>query len=505
MKDLLEPRRIFVVIIAIGLLAMCLRPMTDPDVWWHLRTGQLILQSHHVFHHDPYSVTLAGHTWINHEWLFDVLLFSSYRITGASGLMVLFAVITAGAFFLVYFRSAGRPYIAGTVTVVAAVASIPTFGVRPQMLSLLLTAAFLCILRMRQERPSALWWLVLIMAFWVNVHAGYAVGPALIFVVLAGEVLDAAIGRKTWATARIQIRRLALLLLSCLAIVPLNPNGSRLYAYPWQTLTSKSMQTYIQEWFSPNFHQAEYVPFLVLILALFCLAGFSERRLLPGEFLLLGATLFAGLRSVRHVPIFALVAIPIFSSLIEEMPGLRWARSRTTSRASAGFPLRRIANAVILLAFGVFGFVRFHSVLGSQATAEAQKFPTSAVSWIAAHHPVAPILNHYNWGGYLIWKLYPEYHVFIDGRADLYGDVFMDDTASVYYLKDGWKKIFEAWHVQTVVLPPDAPLSTFLSSDTRWNVVYRDQQAIIFSLNLAHGNVSQPRHGSEISGSVPKG
>src|SRR5216684_7410571 len=89
--ELLSTRRVFVVVLALGLFAMATRGMADPDVWWHLRTGQLILQNHALFHTDPYSFTRFGQSWINHEWLSEVLLFGLYRVAGFGGLTVAFA------------------------------------------------------------------------------------------------------------------------------------------------------------------------------------------------------------------------------------------------------------------------------------------------------------------------------------------------------------------------------------------------------------------------------
>ena len=87
MSRLLETRRVFVFILALGLFTMAARGVTDPDVWWHLRTGQLMLQNHSFFHTDPYSFTRFGAPWINHEWLSQVLMFLVFRVCGFGGLI----------------------------------------------------------------------------------------------------------------------------------------------------------------------------------------------------------------------------------------------------------------------------------------------------------------------------------------------------------------------------------------------------------------------------------
>src|SRR5690348_13755563 len=107
MSNFFQTRTVFVLIVSLGLFAMAARPVTDPDVWWHLKTGELIVQTHHIFHADPYSFTRASHPWVNHEWLSEVLLFGVYRLAGYAGLTILFAAITTFAFFLAYRRCNG--------------------------------------------------------------------------------------------------------------------------------------------------------------------------------------------------------------------------------------------------------------------------------------------------------------------------------------------------------------------------------------------------------------
>ena len=116
-----------------------------------------------------------------------------------------------------------------------------------------------------------------------------------------------------------------------------------------------------------------------------------------------------------------------------------------------------------------------------QAQTEAQHFPLAAAAFLSREHPPGPILNHYNWGGYFIWKLYPQYHVFMDGRADVYGDRFMDEFAASYYLTNGWRIPLQRWEIRTLVLPPDAPLVTAARSGREWEQIYADSQTVILT------------------------
>jgi hypothetical protein len=139
-------------------------------------------------------------------------------------------------------------------------------------------------------------------------------------------------------------------------------------------------------------------------------------------------------------------------------------------------------NSAVLAAFLVFSAVRVRTVVAHQPTTEAENFPEGAVSFLALQHLPGPILNHYKFGGYFIWKLYPDYLVFIDGRADLYGDQFLRDFADAYYVTDpDRQRLIRQWRIRTVVLPPDSPLLAALKLTHSWNEAYGDSQAVILT------------------------
>jgi hypothetical protein len=480
-NSLFETRRIFVVILALGLFAMAARGVADPDVWWHLRTGQLIIQNHQVFHSDPYSFTRAGQPWVNHEWLSEILMYGVYRLAGWGGLIVGFATIIAVSSLLVYLRSPGRPYVAGIFVVWGAAASAPIWGVRPQMFSLLLASLFLLILERSDKHPRLLCWTVPLTLLWVNLHGGYFLGIGLMILFLAGEVMEVAFCCEDWTQTAPHLRGLVLALVVCLAVVPLNPNGMRMYWYPLETVRSSAIQNYVDEWLSPNFHQAKELPFLCMLLATFFVLGISSRRVRARDLLLLLATMGLALRSVRHIPIYVLVAVPILSRSIQSWLEERGAGSRVGPRASSFWSRRMLVNAAILAAFVVFTMVRARTVISLQSETEAEHFPAKAVSFLERERPPGPLLNNYNWGGYLIGKLYPDSRVFIDGRTDLYGDSFMDDFYATYHLTAAWQGPIQRWQIRAVILPPDAPLITALRAQAGWKQIYADSQAVILS------------------------
>ncbi len=468
------------VVFTLGIFGLGFRNATDPDLWWHLRTGQLIVENHRLFHADPYSFTKFGQPWIDHEWLSQILIFGLYKSVGWGGLIAAFAALISFAFFFVFLRSKGKPYVAGTMTVWGAIASVPSWGVRPQMFTLFLASLLLFILERSDQQVRRLWWTPPLMLLWVNLHAGYALGVAFLLIFLLGEAVELAWGQPPKPDASARLKTLAAVTVASIAVVPLGPYGTAMYRYPLQTVHSRAMLAYIGEWQSPDFHQLKYLPALCLVLACLAVPALSPRRLRARELLLLAFTLGAALRSVRHVPIFALAAVPLLSAVLqarfEQMKALPFDHpSPLTQR-------KLIVNLLVLCALLGFVTVRVATVVSRQGAMEAKEFPAAAVRFLEVARTPAPLMNHYNWGGYFIWRLYPRYRVYIDGRADVYGDSFLQEFASTYYLRgSAWRSGLERWGIETVVSPPDAPLVTALSSLPGWKVVFSDPQATVLT------------------------
>jgi len=480
-SEWLQTRRLFVIIFALGLFVMACRNVTDPDVWWHLRTGQIILQTRHVPQADLYSFTRAGQSWIDHEWLSQVLIYFLFRTGGWGALIVIFGAVVATALLLVFARSPGKPYVAGVVTLLGVFASAPGWGVRPQMLTFLMASSALLLLERSYVKPKLLWWIPPLSLLWANLHAGYALAIGFLILFAVGDALDVAFGFSSWTELVSRLRTLMPTLGLSFAVVAINPYGVRLYAYPFQTLHSRSMLAYISEWVSPDFHEAKYAPLLLMILGTMALPVLSPRRLRPRELVLLAVTTYAALRSVRHIPIYVLVAVPILGTLLDS-----WiANKRLGWRLPAEKPLtqpKAALNALLLAGFVIFVVGRLGFVTSRQSQAEAKEFPAGAVSYLLASHPPGPMLNHYNWGGYFIWQLYPQYPVFIDGRADVYGDALMDEFFSLYWVQGkDWQRLLEHRGIRMIVLPPDAPLVTALREVPGWKQAYADTQAVILT------------------------
>ncbi len=473
-------RHLFVAILFIAIFVMATREISDPDFWWHLRTGQYILETGSIPHTDIFSFTATGREWVTHEWLSEALIYTLFRAGSFSLLIVTFAGIITAAFALVYYRTEARPFLAGFVVLLGALAAMPTWGVRPQMLSLLFTSVFLFLLDRYQEKGNLRFAVPLIplTILWVNLHSGFALGLTLTAFYICGLIAEGF----QYGRVRInddRVRNLLIIFVLCLLAVMVNPNGARMYSYPFETLTSPAMQRYIQEWFSPDFHLIEFQPFALLLIALIAGALWARAHISATSVLLVMVFGYASLRSARNIPIFALVAVPVLVRQLAE--GLRthgWLRDHV----SFALPPRAVGllnSALLLLLLGVIG-LRVYAVASNQSKVEQATFPSRAVSLIQSQKLAPNLYNSYAWGGYLIWRLYPQYRVFIDGRADVYGDRFIEDFLRVYRAEPGWDEELYTRDVRLVLIEPGSPLAHALANNSTWQQLYADDHSVLF-------------------------
>jgi hypothetical protein len=249
-------------------------------------------------------------------------------------------------------------------------------------------------------------------------------------------------------------------------------------AVPFQTLSIGALQNYIQEWNSPNFHQAETLPFVALLFATLAASAAASRKLRWTELILVCGTAFMGLLAGRNLAVFAVVATPI---LTYELDSLLTDRSMKFYPARFATPMQARLNVVVIVVIALAAFAKIAVVLKPAAIAEAQAqtLPVAAVNTLNQQHPSGPMFNSYNWGGYLIQNA-PEYPVFVDGRTDLYGDKFLTD-----YLRDatggkGWQDDFAKYGIKLAVIEPTSGLADALRVEPGWKVAYEDKLAAVF-------------------------
>jgi len=465
-------------------------PVRDPDFWWHLRTGQLILDRHALLGTDPYTYTAMGHVWVMHEWLTEVLFALLHSAGGLALIVVALSAVTWLGLLLVVQRARlTRPHSATVALglLLAVVAGYPIWGPRAQMITFSLTCLVLLLVERHLRQGGRLVWaLVPLFLVWSNLHSGFIIGAAFMVLIIAAEWVAGRLGIPG-AAPRARVTELIRVAAACLAVVVINPNGPGIYLYPFQTQGSSAQQALILEWQSPDFHMTELLAFGLMLLSLALMVALN-RRLTPRDAVLALATTALAMQSVRHVALFIAACTPLWIQQAE-MTRARYAtwrlsRPRRGRHWTAPPPrLMTLTSVPVLVLIGLLGVTR---MAASAATREdssyyAKMFPVCAAQWLEDAPGGLKIFNQYGEGGYLASRLGPHGdRVFIFGDAALMGDPLLLEAGSVESVSPGWESTIRDAGTDLVLFDRGTALDNALIASPHWIRVYRDRLSDAF-------------------------
>ena len=426
-------------------------PGGDPDTYWHLASGKWMVEHGQLLRIDVFSSTANGAPYSVGEWLGELVLYGAYAVGGWTGLALLrAALIAVGAFFMtrVALRAAPAPF-AIAVTAIALALSEITWTDRPQLFTFaLFPIVFELLLAARAGRTRLLVAVPPLILLWTNLHGGYALGLALVAIFAAEAVL----------TRRNAIPFASAAVLA-LAASFVDPGSLGLGA---AAAHATSPPRFIVEEAPPDILKPAGFVFAVFGLVTIGLALARGGTLLDA--LLLPPLLWLGLSAQRHMPYFALAATPFIARGLAEL----WWRWRPASRFALPRPV------VVGLGVGLAAMVAASIATAPFAPLETQ-YPTSARAKLAATN--GNLLNEYDWGGYLIWRV-PERPVFIDGRLFVFLPDVLTEYEEMVFMRPGWSDQLDRHAIAQVLLRPDRPLAVALR-DKGWTVVSEDATAVL--------------------------
>ena len=499
---------IFIILLcAMSSGALAPRLLGDASVGWHIRNGERMLRTHSITRVDPFSVTMGGQTWYAWEWLYDAKIAGIHHWMGLNGVVFFTAVIIALTFALTLRlclrRGADLPVAALLLALSLGVSMIHLFA-RPHVLSWLFTVIWFQLLDSSESAnlaasPRRLWYLPALMLLWVNVHGGFVLGFALLGLYL----LSAAIryyrsrdGEESRSLAQ-RSKTLGIVTVASLAASLINPYGYELHVHVYRYLTSRWLMNHIDEFLSPNFHGVAQQCFVaILLITIVALAAARNKPSLSRVLVLLLAT-YSGLYAARSLPVSSLLFTLIVAPL--------WTQALTDARENENLSLRlrafvsrwqeftgRVRNvelgfrghlwpaAAVFLGVLVCAHQgRLGTTQWMHAHFDPKHIPVQATDTIVERGIREPIFAPDSWGGYLIYRLYPENRVFVDDRHDFYGVDFLRDYLKAIRLTPDWDKFLNEKHVNWALLPAGSALANMLEETTQWNVVYRDGTAVL--------------------------
>ncbi|HLW17335.1 MAG TPA: hypothetical protein VKV69_08275, partial [Actinomycetota bacterium] len=279
------------------------RRLEDPDLWWHLKTGALIVRNHAIPAVDPFSYTAAGRHWIVQEWLSEVILYGIHKAFGLYGILFYRAIVVLIIYVLVarlLVRRMGSGMGTWALLALTAFAGSPNWTERPNLLSFLL---FVVTLELLDRKGKAIWWFVPIAALWANLHGMVVLGVGLVAVIAVAEWLKIA---ARWTGAdRARAKLLSYVTGASILAAFLNPYGPKLFIHAFRLI--KLVQGFVGEWASPNFHSPGPIIFLALLLLTIAALAFNPERKDPTDVALALAFTVLALQAARNLAVGGIV------------------------------------------------------------------------------------------------------------------------------------------------------------------------------------------------------
>ncbi len=474
------------------------RLLMDGDTGWHIRTGEWILQHGAVPRTDIFSFTKPHETWFAWEWGWDLAFGAIHSAWGLAGVVFvntcILCAVSALTFRLIR-RCCGNDVLSFVFALLAMCASTLHWLARPHLFSWLLVLVFLhVLLSAEQGKPKLLWWLPILTVVWANVHGGFFVGIGLLAISAGGEVCKAMFRQQPWRSAYRNASHYLLCAGVCGVATLLNPYGWRLHQHIFYYLRDSKLLDQISEFQSISFHHGGAMFFECLLL---CGAGaiwwcVQNAKFAPALLILAFAHL--ALVSGRNIPLFVLVASPWAACMCRDVwnrlnwtPGLGKIVDGIREACQEITPFERVEryHLVSMVSVLLLAILFASGKPGFAAQFQEKQFPIEAVPGLADLSK-SRILTYDQWGDYLIYR-FPGAKVFMDGRSDFYGADFVDQYLETINAGYKWQSELKEFAIDTVVLKPDAPLSTLLKQSAGWRLLF-DNGAVIAFVARASGS-----------------
>jgi tetratricopeptide (TPR) repeat protein len=496
-----------------------LRTVSDLDLGWQLATGRYLVEHHQIPRVDLFSYTAQGKEWIYPPFS-GAIFYLLYLAGGYSALSWLNAIACAATVaFLI--ACGGRLVTALAIVAVPAIAfrTIP----RAELFTTVLFAAVLAVVwRHHLGKPVPLWPFPVIFFFWANLHVGYFSGLALLGAGAFFELCDMLFADRR-AEALVRLKRLLPWMGASFAATLANPWGWRIYeVIARQNSSMRAASAFIGEWSAVQFNSLAWrqalAPrdpasadwWLLGAAGLALLVGIWKKHI--GPTVMLAAGMYFSVQHIRLQTVFAILVVIIGGTLLSELAGEIAARADLDSKGSAEksppIPATRIPPWVafaVAAAFALFALIRITDLVTQRyyidsgqismfGTGPSWWYPERATAFLKREGLPVNIFHDYNLGGYLTWRIGPEYPDFVDGRYFPFaGDPFDEQRLLAALGPDSpeWQRAADRWQINTAIfsMARYAGLGTFALQDfcasSAWKPVYLDDVAIVFVRNRA--------------------
>jgi len=456
--------------VALSVTLLSAGPLVTVDLAYHIRAGEMMLDSRRVLRTDPFLLWTLGRPWLNQQWGAQLLLGLTYRSAGWFGLATVRALLDALTLTLVFLacRATGAGRRAAAFLTLGSAVFLAVESLRPQSFALPCFAAIAWLVAGRTEHPARLWWAIPIEIVWANVHGSFFLGPVL----LALGGLDDLV-RHTGAARRM----FALVAVALLATL-VNPFGWRVWSYVFTIGTNPLIRETVREWQPPTVRSWVGVAFFASVALV---AAFLARRRKPVTWIgLLTLALFFAmtLMAMRHMLWWALAAPVVVAGLLaspKEPP-------KEPARDPAG-PLNVvIAGVLVVTAF--VPLARWIPYTGTEPPPNLVAYAPVGITEELRQllSPGQRFFNAQGWGSWFELEL-PQNPVLADSRFELIPRSVLNEYVAVSEGREGWQETLDRWNVSVVALAREeqCDLVPIIRDDPGWELFYQDTDGFIFT------------------------
>ncbi|MBU0975517.1 MAG: hypothetical protein ABIE03_07815 [Patescibacteria group bacterium] len=461
---------------------------TDPDLFWHLKYGELTLEQGPISH-DPFSYTFSEFKFYDYEWLAHIFTILTYRLGGYLLLAVFFAIITLTAFILSVNTNLSKRVVK-QVKVFAIFAGLfltmPMIGIRLQMFSMLGTILVYHILIKYLRHKSKLIYLIpLIFMIWVNLHPGFLSGLALLSMITFSELAKAILRRFNLINKKDSIygenapnlKLLFSIMIASIAATFITPFGYHILLQSAKFSLEPYTGDLINEWLSPNFKASSGFFFYIFSFFVF-LSIFIRKRINLNEVIIILFFVIMTLQGIRNLPLFVLISLPSVLQVTGFKKVQNYLKDPNIILFAAKLFLLLISLGVLMYNFRLY----LNLNTNIDKVFEYAGYPLYATRYLKENPKEGNLLNAFGWGGYLIWE-YPEKKLYIDGRMPSWknGDKsLLKEQDEIRNLKiSDWKEKLESYNITVVLLKPSDPIVNALRTDSSWTITYEDNASVL--------------------------
>ncbi len=489
---------------ALTVFAYCFNVLKEPDAYYHLQAGRVIWTTHAIPHTDIFSYTAAGASWVAHEWLAQLAFYGTYALVGYWGLIAAVALMGVLTILLVT-RIAHRASVPLSFTLSAVLLlsylELELWIARPQIFAFLFCAFLVFLLERYRRAPriTELVGMVLLLLVWANMHASFVLGLVLIAWYTMGSALMRA--WPVFGTAKLSTRdvvRLAGTFGIASVVCLINPTGYHAFVY-WRAVQPVAEAFRIFEWRSIlAFTGLTHVRFQIALFGLSALLAsywYGYRKVsrdLTSLGMVAGITILPFI-SIRHVGFWAVAVIPFAVPALGML--LKPYLERVANRVLVGVLVSFCVLLVVIRAFSL-----------PTTYFAPHRIPVYAVDFIERVGLKGPLFNLYNEGGYLIWRLWPNEKVAIDGRSEVYVGKPLEDYFGIMRGGNQWDRLVnDTYHINYFFLaynPSElrkniAPVVNRLRKDG-WVPIYWDDVIVIYVRNAPENKALIDQYGLRV-------